>query len=95
MMIFVAGSLFMSFIGLDMITAISAVASSLGNIGPGLGAVGPTFTYSQVPAVGKLVLAFLMLMGRLELYTVILCFIPGFWEGVKIGGKTTETAIQG
>lgn len=95
MTVFIVGAFFMSFIGLDMITAISAVASSLGNIGPGLGAVGPTFTYSGVPRVGKLVLTFLMLMGRLELYTVILCFMPGFWDGVKIGGRPPQTTIQG
>lgn len=94
MTVFVAGSLFISALGLDFITSISAVASSLGNIGPGLAAVGPTLTFSKVPQVGKAVLTLLMLMGRLELYTVILCFMPGFWEGVKIGTRQ-ETTIQG
>jgi len=65
-------------------TSVSAVAATLGNIGPGLGSVGPELTFSQIPQIGKVVLSFLMLMGRLELFTVILCFTPGFWKGVPI-----------
>jgi trk system potassium uptake protein TrkH len=80
--VFIFGSLFMSFLGLDLISAISSVAAALGNTGPGLGLVGPLYTYSHIPAIGKLFLCMCMLLGRLELYTVILCFVPEFWKGV-------------
>jgi len=81
--VFIFGSLFMAFLGLDLVSAISSVAATLGNVGPGLGMVGPQHTYSEIPAAGKVFLSILMILGRLELYTVILCFIPEFWRGVR------------
>ena len=87
---FVFGSLFIAMLGQDMITSVSSVAATLGNIGPGLGSVGPESTFSEIPQIGKLVLSFLMLMGRLELFTVILCFTPGFWRGVPILGTVPK-----
>ncbi len=63
----------------DMNSSMGAVASCLGNIGPGLGSVGPVFTYSHLPAAGKLFLSFLMMLGRLELFTVLVIFTPAFW----------------
>jgi len=80
--LFIFGSLFMTFLGLDVITAASSVAATLGNIGPGFATVGPASTFSELPQLGKLLLSFMMLMGRLELFTVILCFTPGFWRDV-------------
>ncbi|HHX24568.1 MAG TPA: TrkH family potassium uptake protein, partial [Thermoanaerobacterales bacterium] len=71
-------------LGQDMISAVSSVASSLGNIGPGLGSLGPESTFNSIPQIGKLVLSFLMLMGRLELFTVMLCFSPSFWKDIRI-----------
>lgn len=68
--------------GLDLDTAFSAVAASLGNVGPGLEQVGPTHTYQVVPAAGKALLAALMIAGRLEIYTVLVIFLPEsrrFW----------------
>mgnify|MGYP000644551376 CR=1 FL=1 len=65
---------------LDLVTSASAVAASLGNIGPGLGSVGPTDNFAHVPAFGKLVLAFCMLLGRLELFTVLVLVFPSFWR---------------
>jgi len=82
--LFVFGSLFIAMLGQDMITSVSSVAATLGNVGPGLGSVGPKLTFSQIPQIGKVVLSFLMLMGRLELFTVILCFTPSFWKGVSM-----------
>jgi len=82
--LFVFGSLFLAMLGQDMITSVSAVAATLGNIGPGLGRVGPELTFSQIPQIGKVVLSILMLMGRLEIFTVILCFIPSFWQDARI-----------
>jgi trk system potassium uptake protein TrkH len=54
--------------------------ASLGNIGPGLGAVGAAETYAFIPAPGKLVLIACMLLGRLELYTLLVLFVPSFWR---------------
>ncbi|MGD8414225.1 MAG: potassium transporter TrkG, partial [Candidatus Latescibacterota bacterium] len=70
----------MSSMGLDMATSFGSVAATLGNIGPGLGAVGPTDNYAHVPISGKWFLTFLMLSGRLELYTVFILFSPSFWK---------------
>ena len=64
----------------DMETSMGAVASCMGNIGPGLGTVGPVFTYSHIPDVGKWFLSFLMMLGRLELFTVLVLFTRFFWK---------------
>jgi len=70
----------MSAMGYDMDSSFGAVAASLGNIGPGLGAVGPSETYAHIPDVGKWFLSFLMLVGRLELFTVIIILSPAFYR---------------
>ena len=74
------GFLIMSALGLDMTTALSSVTASIGNVGPGLGLVGPTEGYSLIPPVGKGVLIFCMLAGRLELFTLLVLFVPTFWR---------------
>jgi trk system potassium uptake protein TrkH len=76
----VIGSLLMSIFDLDPITAISATAANLGNVGPGLGAVGPLANYSFIPDPGKFLLTMLMLIGRLELWAVLVIFTPAFWR---------------
>lgn len=69
-------------LGLDLITSLSAAASALANVGPGLGKiVGPTGNFSSLPATAKLVLAAAMILGRLELLAMIVVFTPGFWKG--------------
>lgn len=78
--IFVAASLLMAACGMDLISGGAAVIACLGNIGPGLGSVGPVDNYAHVPAVGKWVLITCMLMGRLELFTVLVFFFPSFWR---------------
>jgi trk system potassium uptake protein TrkH len=78
--IFVVGVFLMSLLGLDIKTAFGSVAATIGNIGPGLGDVGPTENYSQIPIIGKWILAALMLIGRLEIYPVIIFFVPIFWK---------------
>jgi trk system potassium uptake protein TrkH len=78
--IFVLGSIAMSFLGLDIVTSMSAVAAALGNIGPGLGKVGPAAHYAHVPAIGKGILIFCMLAGRLEVYTIVILIFPEFWR---------------
>lgn len=66
--------------GIDLVSAFSAVIATLGNVGPGLGIVGPTSTYTSLPIAGKLLLSFLMLLGRLELYTVLVVLSIRFWR---------------
>ncbi|MFQ5770568.1 MAG: TrkH family potassium uptake protein [bacterium] len=78
--IFVLASIFMSFLGLDIITSVSTVVSTLGNIGPGIETIGPTENFAHIPTLGKWVLSFLMLTGRLEIYTVLVIFNRNFWK---------------
>ena len=80
MMVFIVGVLVMSLLGLNLESAMGAVAASLGNIGPGIGSVGPAETFTHLPVFGKWFLSLLMLMGRLELFTVIVLFTPAFWK---------------
>lgn len=80
MLIFIFGVLVMAILGLDMTSAMGAVAASLGNIGPGIGSVGPMDNFAHLPAFGKWFLGFLMLMGRLELFTVLLLLSPVYWR---------------
>jgi trk system potassium uptake protein TrkH len=70
----------MSMLGNDLNTSIGAVAATLGNIGPGIGNVGPALNYSEIHMAGKWFLSFLMLVGRLELFTVLVLFSPLFWR---------------
>ncbi len=67
-------------IGLDFVTAIGAVAATLGNIGPGFGGVGPADNFAAIPDAGKWLLIWCMLLGRLEIYTVIILLAPAFWR---------------
>ena len=65
---------------LPIITAISACAASIGNVGPGLGEVGPAGNYAGLSSFTKVVLSFLMIIGRLELFTILVIFTPAFWR---------------
>lgn len=78
--IFAIGSAVVALIGVDFMTAIGAVATSLGNIGPGIGSVGPVDNFAHLPGAAKWVLSFLMLLGRLELFTVLILLTPYFWN---------------
>lgn len=78
--LFAAGSLIMTAFTPDLGTAVSSTIACLGNIGPGLNAVGATQNYAEIPSTGKAILVFFMLLGRLELYTVLVIFSPGFWK---------------
>jgi trk system potassium uptake protein TrkH len=78
--IFVIGSIVMSMMGLDFKSALGSVATSLGNVGPAIGSVGPSSNFAHLPAFGKWFLSLLMLMGRLELFTVLLIFSPSLWR---------------
>lgn len=67
-------------VGVDVLTAIGAVAASMFNIGPGLGGVGPVENYAHLPMVAKWVLTGCMVAGRLEFYTVLVILTPAFWR---------------
>ncbi len=78
--IFLVGMLILSLLGMDFISAIGAAATTLGNVGPGIGTVGPSLNFANVPTTGKWVLSFLMLVGRLELFTILVIFSKSFWK---------------
>jgi trk system potassium uptake protein TrkH len=78
--LFVFCSVLLAGTGVDLLTAITAVASAIGNIGPGFGQVGPVENYALIPTSGKWVLIWCMLIGRLEIYTVIILLVPEFWR---------------
>jgi len=77
---FFAGTFILTLMGLSFDTAIGATIATLGNIGPGIGGVGPVENYSFLPDAAKWISSFLMLLGRLELFTVIILFSPSFWK---------------
>jgi trk system potassium uptake protein len=71
----------LSLSGLDFTTAISAAATCISNVGPGLGEiVGPSGSFKQLPELTKWYLSFAMLLGRLEFFTVLVLFFPSFWK---------------
>jgi trk system potassium uptake protein TrkH len=72
----------MTMLGLDLVSAFGSVAATLNNIGPGLGTVGPTDHFGHLPVMGKWILMFCMLLGRLELFTVLVLLTPDFWKRV-------------
>ncbi|MCB0280636.1 MAG: TrkH family potassium uptake protein [Calditrichaeota bacterium] len=74
------GTIFMSTQGLDFETSFTSVLTCLSNVGPGLGSIGPTENFYHISGIGKLFLSFCMIMGRLELYTFLVLFIPAFWR---------------
>lgn len=78
--IFAVSGIVMTAMGLDLKSAFTSVAATFGNVGPGLGVVGPASNYSMVTSQGKLFLSFLMLLGRLEIYTVLVMITPRFWK---------------
>ena len=80
MLIFIVGSIVLTFFGLDFESAIGATASSLGNIGPAIGSVSPVNNFAHLSTGAKWFCSFLMLIGRLELFTVLILFTPFFWR---------------
>ncbi|MBD3336182.1 MAG: TrkH family potassium uptake protein [Candidatus Eisenbacteria bacterium] len=78
--IFLVSSLALAAMGIDLVSSISGVAASLGNVGPALGGLGAGETYAAVPAAGKILLTICMLLGRLEVYTILVLFSPAFWR---------------
>lgn len=80
-LVFLGSSLVLGMLGLDLMTAISASATTLGNVGPGLStAIGPMSNFGSFPVVGKLLLILNMWIGRLEVMTVLVLLVPSFWK---------------
>jgi trk system potassium uptake protein TrkH len=77
--VFIVGALLISLEGVDFVTAISSVAATLNNIGPGLELVGPTRNFAFFSDPSKLLFSFLMLLGRLELFTILALLVPASW----------------
>ena len=78
---FATSALLLSFSGLDFLTCISAAASAISNVGPGLGdVIGPEGNYSSLDGYSKVVLLFTMFLGRLEMLTILILFMPSFWK---------------
>ena len=82
MLSFIIGSMVLGFLGLDFESAIGGAASSLGNVGPALGSLSPLSNFNDLPMLGKWWCGFLMLLGRLELFTVLILMTPYFWKDV-------------
>ena len=80
-LLFLAGAMALALLGVDLLTSLGASAATVGNIGPGLGNVGPTDNYGWMSDSALVVMSFLMLAGRLEIYTVLLLFHPETWKG--------------
>ena len=78
--IFVFTAMIFAMLGLDVETALSASASSIGNIGPALGSVGPAYSWAHIPDFAKWLASFCMLLGRLEIFTVMVLFSRTFWN---------------
>jgi trk system potassium uptake protein TrkH len=78
--LFVVSSLSLAALDVDVLTSFASVVACIGNVGPGLGGVGPTDNYAAIPILGKWVLSFCMLLGRLEIYTILVLFVPEFWR---------------
>ena len=78
--IFVLGSIILSLMGLDFMTSLGAMATCLGNVGPGIGEVGPANNFAQLGSNIQLFLSFIMILGRLELFTILVLFMPYFWR---------------
>jgi trk system potassium uptake protein TrkH len=83
-LIFVIATLLVSLDGKDFATTVSSVIATLGNIGPGLGEVGPVGNYSNMSVISKMVLSLCMLIGRLEIYPILLLVVPAFWRRANI-----------
>ena len=74
--IFVLASMVLATMGTNYVTSLSVVASCLGNVGPALGSMGPMHTYAELPGAGKIFLSFIMVLGRLEIYTILVFLLP-------------------
>ena len=80
MALVMAGIIIMSYMGIDIVTALGSSITALSNIGPGAGLTGPASNFSEINSVAKWLMSFYMLVGRLEIYTVLFLFMPSFYK---------------
>ena len=81
LVIFFLITAFLSLSGLDFVTSISGAATSISNVGPGLGStIGPNGNFSSLPEISKWILSLGMILGRLELFAILVLFLPSFWR---------------
>lgn len=80
LLIFIIGTTILVVLGIDGKTASSSVATCMAGIGPGIGTVGPVSNYAHLPDAAKILLSVMMLLGRLEIFSVIILFTPAFWK---------------
>ncbi len=78
--LFALSAVILAGMGVDFVTSFGAVAAAIGNIGPGFGMVGPVENYALIPDLGKWLLVWCMLLGRLEIFTIIILVVPEFWR---------------
>ena len=74
------GWIVLTLVGMPFVDALGASVSSISNVGPGFGALGPNGSYHEIPLFAKWFLSFLMIIGRLEIFTILILFTPGFWK---------------
>ena len=80
-LVFIIISCLLGSLGLDFMTSLSGAASAIGNVGPGLGEmIGPSGTYAEIPILGKLILCSGMILGRLEIFAILVMFTASFWK---------------
>ena len=80
-LVFIIISCLLGSLGLDFMTSLSGAASAIGNVGPGLGEmIGPNGTYAEIPNLGKLILCLGMILGRLEIFAILVMFTASFWK---------------
>jgi trk system potassium uptake protein TrkH len=92
MAVFIFATLVVTSQGVDIVTGSTAVIATLNNIGPGLAGVGATKNFADIPSLSKVVLIFCMVAGRLELYTLVLLFIPSYWKGARFSDAGRRSA---
>jgi trk system potassium uptake protein TrkH len=81
LLVFLVSSFILAALGIDLVSSIASAAATLANVGPGLGLTGPLSSYAMIPDLGKWVLILNMLLGRLEIYTLLILFVPAYWRG--------------
>ena len=81
LIVFLVSSFILAALGIDLVSSIASAAATLANVGPGLGLTGPLSSYAMIPDFGKWVLILNMLLGRLEIYTLLILFVPAYWRG--------------
>ena len=79
-LVFIGGTVFLATFGIDLESASTAVLATLNNIGPGLGKIGPTLNFAELPDLVKVLLTLFMILGRLEFYALLVLLLPEFWR---------------